>query len=343
VVPVTAVKIIMSSPVPLLSIIVVSYNTKDFTLQTLRSVMAEINQFDSLRNQVEILVVDNNSQDASVSACEQFLAHQTDLASYTVFANPTNGGFSKANNQAIVKSKGEFILLLNSDTIIQAGALNQLLQTFQAHPIEEASAHLASAGATIDRLGLLSPTLLNPDNSIQPQGGDLPNLWTLFVQMSFLDDLPLIGRFFHSTQHTGRAAHANTAIQDLQPLGWIGGTAMMLRRSVIDEIGLLDENIFMYGEDVEYCLRAKHHHWDIAIDSAARVTHFGQASSNSENAILGEFKGYLYIWSKHFPPWQLPILKAILRWGASLRVILYKLRRQTQAVGTYTRALELLK
>lgn len=335
----------MLSQIPLLSVIVVSYNTQDFTLQTLRSVIAEINQSTSLKNQVEIFVVDNNSQDGSVQACEKFLAQQKQLAGFDVFANPTNGGFAKANNQAIAKSKGEFVLLLNSDTIVQPGALEHLLQTFQAHPVDEASAHLASAGETIDRLGLLSPTLLNPDHSIQPQGGDLPNLGTLFVQMSFLDDLPIIGRFFHSTQHTGRAAHTNTATpgNHLQPIGWIGGTAMMIRHSVITEIGLLDENIFMYGEDVEYCLRAKHHHWDMAIDPAARVTHFGQASSSSENAILGEFKGYLYIWSKHFPQWQLPLLRAILRCGAALRVILYKLRGQTQAVGTYTRALELLK
>ncbi len=335
----------MPSHLPLLSIIIVSYNTKDFTLQTLQSVMAEIERSASLRNRVEIFIVDNNSQDDSVEVCEKFLHQQKDLVGYSVLAKKTNGGFAKANNQAMTKSTGEFVLLLNSDTIVQPGALEQLLQTFQAHPIDEASAHLASAGGTIDRLGLLSPTLLNPDNSVQPQGGDLPTLWTLFVQMSFLDDLPIIGRFFHSTQHTGKAAHTSSATPDnyLRPMGWIGGTTMMIRRSVINEIGLLDENIFMYGEDVEYCLRAKHHHWDMAIDSTAFVIHFGQASSSSENAILGEFKGYLYIWSKHFPQWQLPVLRTILRWGAGLRVILYKLLRQTQAVGTYTRALALLK
>jgi GT2 family glycosyltransferase len=223
-----------------------------------------------------------------------------------------------------------------------------LVKTFESHPLDETTAHLSSAGEKIDRLGLLSPTLLNPDGSLQHQGGDLPSLGTVFVQMSFLDDLPLIGQFFKSTQHTGRTGksrqgnQANHQGHGIQVMGWIGGTAMGIRREVIDEIGMLDGNIFMYGEDVEYCLRAKQHHWDVAIDKSAFIKHFGQASSSSENAILGEFKGYLYIWSKHMPNWQLPILKLILGWGALLRMLLYTLRRQAKPVSIYQKALKLL-
>jgi GT2 family glycosyltransferase len=332
-----------------LSIITVSYNTLEYTLQTLRSAVAEIERSPLLKKQTEIFVVDNNSQDGSPAACEKYLAAQTCLASYKVFANKDNLGFAKANNQATKVSTGKYVLLLNSDTITQPGSLEQLVKTFEAYPIQEDTAHLMTAEQKIDRLGLLSPTLLNPDNSLQHQGGDLPNLWTVFVQMSFLDDLPIIGRFFHSTQHTGRTGQqrhgsesAKTA-QPLQVMGWIGGTAMGIRRELIEEIGMLDGNIFMYGEDIEYCLRAKNHHWDIAIDPQAKITHFGQASSSSKNAILGEMKGYLYIWSKHFPAWQLPILKLILRWGAVARILLYKVRGQARPVEIYTEALSIIR
>jgi len=332
-----------------LSIITVSYNTLDYTIQTLKTALTEINSSNLLKDRTEIFVVDNNSHDGSPEACEKFLAASSGLAGYKVFANKDNLGFAKANNQATLVSKGKYILLLNSDTITMPGGLENLVKTFEAHPLAESTAHLASAADKVDRLGLLSPTLLNPDGSLQHQGGDLPSLCSVFVQMSFLDDLPVIGQFFQSTQHTGATGqlrHGKSADPQglgLQTMGWIGGTAMGIRRELIDEIGMLDGNIFMYGEDMEYCLRAKQHHWDIAIDKTAFIKHFGQASSSSENAILGEMKGYLYIWSKHQPSWQLPILKLILGWGASLRILAYWLKRQPKPMSIYQKALSLVR
>lgn len=334
----------MQQSSPVLSIITVSYNTKDFTLQTLQTAVAEIERSALLKNKTEIFVVDNNSSDGSVAACEKFLAKQTVLTSFTVFANKDNLGFAHANNQATKIASGKYLLLLNSDTITQPHALENLIKTFESHPIDETSAHLASAGQQLDRLGLLAPTLLNPDGSLQHQGGDLPSLWSIFVQMSFLDDLPLIGKFFRSTQHTGATGkqrqpdRATDTSTPLKPMGWIGGTALAIRREVIAEIGMLDEAIFMYGEDMEYCLRARQHHWDIAIDQTAQITHFGQASSSSKNAILGEMKGYLYIWAKHFPAWQLPVLKLILKFGALARILVYTLKSQPKAVAIYHEA-----
>lgn len=330
-----------------LSIITVSYNTKELTLQTLKTAVAEINRSKLLKNKTEIFVVDNNSSDGSPAACEAFLKTQTSLSFFKVFANKDNLGFAKANNQATKVAQGAYILLLNSDTITQPGALENLVKTFEAHPVQEVSAHLTSAGDRVDRLGLLAPTLLNPDGSLQHQGGDLPSLWSVFVQMSFLDDLPVIGKLFSSTQHTGATGKhrtGTTAIMQtsIQPMGWIGGTALTIRKALIDEIGMLDEAIFMYGEDMEYCLRAKQHHWDIAIDQTAQITHFGQASSSSKNAILGEMKGYRYIWSKHFPAWQMPLLKLILKFGALARILVYSLKGQAKAVEIYHEALNII-
>lgn len=136
-----------------------------------------------------------------------------------------------------------------------------------------------------------------------------------------LDDIPVIGKWLPSTQHTGwRADLAGFGPStELILKDWVGGTALMIRREVWEEIGLLDEQIFMYGEDIEYCMRARAHHWDIAVAPQAQVIHYGSASSSSVNAIKGEFRGYIYLWAKHKPIWQLSVARLILAVGALLR------------------------
>lgn len=327
-----------------LSIITVSYNTKDLTLQTLRTAIEEINASKLLKDQTEIFVVDNDSKDGSPQACEEFFK-KAKFLHFKVFANKENLGFARANNQATEVAKGEYIILLNSDTITRRGGLSLLVEAMDAHPVQEQSANGVESG-NFDRLGIITPSLLNPDGSLQNQGGSLPSLATIASQMLFLDDLPLIGRFFPSTQHNG---HSGLALHDLDNKNtqliakdWVAGTAMLIRRQLIDEIGMLDGNIFMYGEDQEYCMRARHHHWDIAIHPQARITHFGCASSSSRNAIHGEFKGYLYIFKKHMPAWQLPLLKAILFAGALMRQMIYAFRKQEIPAGIYKDAIKLL-
>ncbi len=299
----------------LLSILIVSYNTKELTLQTLDSIWQELSQNARLCKEVELIVVDNNSHDESVPALKRwFRAHDV---THQLLVNAQNTGFAGANNQAITASSGQYVWLLNSDTIVRPGAIATLLATFQAVPIDDVTAALQGETQVLDRLGILSPQLLNSDGTVQHHGGDLPNLGRLLAQFWFLDDIPVLGRLFGSTQHTGK--RGGTTAQQLYRQGWVGGTAMMIRKEMLAEIGLLDEHIFMYGEDVELCLRAAHHHWDVAVQPRAEVVHIGSASSSSAKAIEGEVKGYIYIWAKHFKPWQMPIAKWIIKIGMLLR------------------------
>jgi len=328
-----------------LSIITVSYNTKDLTLQTLETAIQEINSSKLLKDQTEIFVVDNDSKDGSPKACEDLLK-KLKFPHYKVFANKENLGFARANNQATEVAKGEYIILLNSDTITQKGGLSLLVEAMDKNGISEKTANSSSSGS-FDKLGIIAPTLLNPDGSIQNQGGSLPSLSTVAAQMLFLDDIPFFGKFFPSTQHTGMSDFAFQSYDENTPKliskGWVAGTAMMIRRALIDDIGMLDGNIFMYGEDQEYCMRARHHHWDIAIHPKAKITHFGFASSSSRNAIHGEIKGYLYIWHKHKTAWQLPILKTLIFIGCLLRQMAYKVRKQEVPSAIYKDARALLK
>ncbi|HYD35486.1 MAG TPA: glycosyltransferase family 2 protein [Vitreimonas sp.] len=314
----------------LLSIIILSYNTEKLTLQTLESVIADVNASLPLKNHTEIIVVDNASRDGSVPAIKKIRKAYPKLVE--LIENDQNVGFPKGNNIGINASTGKYILLLNSDTIIKPGALETLVRAFERTPLNETTAYVSSHHGELDRLGIVSAQLFNEDGSVQQQGGSLPTFGALMCHMLLLDDLPIVGGWLPSTQHTGirgrtaeaaRKKHPADPEQTLVQEGWVGGAAMMLKREVVHEIGLLDEGIFMYGEDVEYCLRARAHHWDVAVCPAAHIIHLGSASSSSGNAIKGEFKGYLHIWRKHFSAWQFPLVRLVLQLGALLRWFIF--------------------
>lgn len=307
----------------LLSIIIVSYNTAELTLQMLASVVTDLRRSPKLTHSSEIIVVDNASADDSVSKINS-LSRQLNQSIHgphlTLIQNNKNAGFAKANNQGIQQAQGTYVLLLNSDTIVQPGALRLLVEMMEKQ-------------TTDNKLGILSAQLLNPDGSVQPQGGSFPTLLSLASHMLMLDDVPLIGRLLPSTQHTGLRSTASSSRTKLLKKDWVGATAILIPQTVLAEIGLLDENIFMYGEDVELCLRAHNHHWQAAIHPKATIIHLGSASSSSANALKGELKGYLYIWSKHKPLWQMPMARFLLRLGCRLRVWLFgtMLRNHTRA------------
>lgn len=334
----------------LLSVIIVSYNTMDLTIQALDSLLTEIKDSPLLKKSSEIFVVDNHSRDGSIRAIKEFF-NRAKFRYYQLIVNKKNLGFARANNQALKQAKGQYILLLNSDTIVQKGAIETLVQTFIDHPDQLATASTQDSQEIVDYLGILSPTLINKDGSLQPQGGSHLSLCAIFNQMFFLDDLPVIGKFLPSTQQTGRNRQVNKKqLLDKQRnqtalihRAWVSGAAMMIKKAVIERVGYLDKNIFMYGEDQEFCLRVKNHHFDIAIHPHAQVVHLGNASSSSKNAILGEFQTYLYIWRKHFPVYQQRILPWILRAGAFFRILIYSLTGNQRQATIYREALANIK
>lgn len=297
----------------LLSLIIVSYNTAELTLQALESVVTDLRRSPKLIHNSEIIVVDNASTDDSIVKINGFsrqLHQSVKGPQFQLIQSAANLGFAKANNLGIKKAQGEYVMLLNSDTIVQPGALRILIETFDAQPPSQ-------------RLGILSAQLVNQDGTIQPHGGSFPTLFSLAGHMLMLDDLPLLGQLLPSTQHTGRRQSATTRRNQLVTKDWVGATAVVVPRAVFDEIGLLDENIFMYGEDVELCIRARHHSLTVAIQPLAQVVHLGSASSSSANAVKGELKGYRYIWSKHKPLWQMPLARMLLKLGSRLRIWLF--------------------
>jgi GT2 family glycosyltransferase len=310
-----------------LSIIIINYKTPDLTLQTIESVYQSLTKKSPLANNLEVIVIDNHSQDESLNRLRQL-----SYPHLKIIANQTNAGFGTANNLGFKQATGQYILFLNSDTIVCTGALEKLIAYYQQTWHKQ------------KKLGLLAMQLLNPDGSLQPQGGDLPTLLTVATTMFFLDDLPFLRRFLPSVQHTGRRFNAKlVARRSFIRQGWVAGTAVLTRREHLEDYGGWDENIFMYGEDQELAQRFRQHGLKHGILTSARVTHFGSASSSSKNAILGEIKGYLYYFQKYYPPWQLTVLLAILWFALLIRSLVFALiKKDKKRSHIYGSALSLI-
>ncbi|MBP7843129.1 glycosyltransferase family 2 protein [Candidatus Woesebacteria bacterium] len=318
----------------LLSVIIVSYNTKELTVETVQSIISSTKNSKLLKDNLEIIVVDNNSSDNSVTALKS-LKKELSVPLH-IIENKQNVGFGNANNEGIKKATGTYYLFLNSDTIVKEMALENMVQRF-LHSEKDESAE--------KKLGILTPVLLNIDLTYQPQGGSLPSLTSLFFHMTMLDDLPVIGKLFPSTQHTGKTNRLTLELlahyTELISVDWVGGTAMMISRKAIDTIGPFDQNIFMYGEDTEICIRAKNHNFLVALDPTAHIIHLQNKSSSQENAIRGEYKGYQYIFAKHTNATQAVLAKILLQYGALLRIFVFSfISVNKNKVAVYKRVLK---
>lgn len=297
---------------PVLSIVIVSFNTSKLTVQTVSSIFGSISGGKLRKSELQVIVVDNNSTDGSaVHLKQQF------YGSILLIENQENLGFAKANNQGVNQAEGNYILLLNSDTVVHPGALDSLVSCLESDA----------------NIGIVAANLHNPDGSYQFQGGAIPTLYNIAAWWLW----PLPGII------SGVAPY-----QDPRPIqgkgfitrGWVGGTALCMKRHTFLTLGGFDERIFMYAEDVDLCMRVASLHQKIGICSAAVITHLGSASSTSAHAKLGELKGLVYIFKKHKPFWQLPLLRAILLFGAILRLFYFGiLKGSAPSRGLYVKAM----
>jgi len=284
---------------PHLSIIILSFNTADITVNCLKSIYQDKGLKDI---PFEIIVIDNNSTDDSVSKIKKF--------PITLIQNKTNLGFGKANNQGLKIAKGQYILLLNSDTIILHSAISQSLNWLSGHP----EAHGCTA------------QLLNKDKTIQASGGYFPDLLNVFTWCTGLDDLPFVNNFikpFHP--HTPNFyTHDKFYLKD-HPQDWITGAFMLYRKSIYDKVGGFDENYFMYGEEYEYQYRMhlsfpQSQVWYLI---GPQIIHLGGASALTKtDPIIREYEGVLGFFAKHKPKYQVKIVKFLLKINSFLRSLI---------------------
>ena len=261
----------------------------------------------------EVIVVDNRSSDGSQAMVKK------KFPQVKLILNEANLGFTKANNQGIKIAKGDYVLLLNSDAYLIENSFRKLLD------------RVRSIG---ENFGALGPLLLNEDQSIQQSAGFFPNLPQVFLWMSFIDDLP--GGQLLKPYHVD---HDRFYRQD-QEVDWVTAAAIFVPKNVIQKVGALDEKIFMYGEEVEWCYRIKKAGYKIYFSPVTQIVHIGRGSSQRipTAAFVGEYKAVLYFYGKYKGKVSLQIALILLKIGALIRIILFSLLGRKELSKSYVEA-----
>jgi len=229
-----------------LSIIIVSWNVKEDLLKCMRSI--EKNEPSCT---FEVIIVDNASTDDTVSAIEK------EFPQVVVVANHENRGFAAANNQAIELSHGEYVLFLNPDTILHPNSLDILIRFIDSN----------------EDVGACGPKLLNADGSIQDSVRCFPSFrGALHRHTAF--------KFLGIFKYEYKKWVMNDYSYDIQrDVDQVMGAALMVRRLVTEQVGVMDERFFMYYEEVDLCYRIKQAGWRIVHIPEAVITHIGGGSS----------------------------------------------------------------
>ena len=253
-----------------LSIVIVNYNVVYFLEQCLLSVYQAVRGIDS-----EVFVVDNNSVDGSVEMLqEKFPAVQ-------LIANKENLGFSKANNQAIRQAKGEYVLLLNPDTVVEADTFSKIIAFMDC----------------TDDAGALGVKMVNGKGDFLPESKrSLPLPSVAFYKIFGL------AKLFKKSQRFGKYHLTYLDADEIHSVEVLSGAFMLLRKSVLDNIGLLDEDYFMYGEDIDLSYRIIKSGYKNYYFPQTRIIHYkGESTKKSSiNYVFVFYRAMQIFAKKHF-------------------------------------------
>ena len=238
----------------------------------------------------EIIVVDNASQDSSLEMLSGY-------PQVVVIENDTNVGFAVANNQGMRIARGQYFLLLNSDTIVTDHALATMVAFMRSHP----------------EAGALGCKLLNPDGTLQRSCGMFPTLFTEFLDQTMLHVIfPIykLGYWDYS---------------DAREVDWATGACMLVRRQAIEEIGGLDENIYMFYEDIDWCYRLRKAGWKVFYTPEAEVMHLKGQSSESvlPRMLVIDQQSTYYFFGKHYSRWRVQALRLVTSLGVIVRSVFW--------------------
>jgi N-acetylglucosaminyl-diphospho-decaprenol L-rhamnosyltransferase len=285
-----------------LSVIVVTYNSRDLTLACVASVVAEQKATPSRLLQTELIVVDNGSSDGTTDAVRKAAPEAR------VLVQPANLGFAGGNNVGLAAAQGRYLLLLNSDAEVRPGAFAALVAFMDAHP---------DAGAC-------GPMLVNPDGSLQPTGRDLPTPGTLFLDMTKLYRLWKRDLYVQRGRDYTEVAAA----------GELSAAALLVRRSVYQQVGGLDTGFFFYYEDVDWCKRIGDAGYRIYYVPTAEVMHRWQGTSRSVSTLAyrsGQ-DSLRYYFRKHHGPLAGAAVQVMLAGKEGALLLASALRRNQAGV-----------
>lgn len=274
---------------PIISIIIVNYNVKDFLSNCILSIrQSEVDA------EVEVIVVDNHSYDGSVEMIN------TQFPEVQVIPQEKNFGFAKGVNIGIAAASGNYILILNPDTILEESTLSILLKYLEDHP----------------NVGICGPKIMNADGSIQAScKRSFPTPGVALPKILGLD------RLFPHTRWAGRYNLTYLDPDQIHKVDALSGSFMLIRKQVIETIGNFDEKFFMFGEDLDYCFRTNEAGFEIHYVPLTQIIHY-----KGESVKIAPFDSIRYFYDamslfveKHFSPTTSFVTRLGLKFGIIAR------------------------
>jgi GT2 family glycosyltransferase len=277
------------------SVVIVNWNAGHCLQDCLHSLTG------NTKRRVEIILVDNGSTDGSPEAAQRA------FPDVDIIHTGSNLGFAAANNIGIRKSSGRFVCLINPDVVVHAGCLDRMADYMEQHP----------------SVGMLGPKVLNTDLTLQLSCWRFPSLWSSACRAVALDAV------FPRSLIFGDVLMTSWAHDAIRPVDVLSGCFWMIREETLASVGLLDEDFFMYGEDVDYCRRCWDRGMQIVYHPLATVVHHGGASSSHAPVRfqVENLKGTLRYWRKHHTRRAVNVFSAIS--------LVHQFRRFLQGLAGY--------
>jgi hypothetical protein len=253
----------------------------------------------------EIIVIDNASHDGSVEMLN------TQFPQVLKILNKENVGYGTANNMGLNVAKGKYALMLNSDIDALNGSLDRLFAFAVAHP-----------------KSFVGGKLFNEDGSLQPSCGPMFTLWYVFLMLFCQADKLAITRY--SPNRPKRVS-------------WVSGACLLGTKESFYDVGLFDQGIFMYMDEIEFLYRAARKGYKVFFTPHARFIHTGAASSgNKRSPVKNIFQGFMYFYRKHRGPLEVAVLKFMLNVKATFAIFIGKMTGKTDLVHIYEEGIQLV-
>jgi GT2 family glycosyltransferase len=240
---------LITDEVPDISVVVVNYNTAHLLSELFAALEASRGPL-----KLQVIVVDNASRDGSGDIL------RTTYSTVELIQNQTNVGFGRANNQALPRIRGRYVLLLNTDAFMAPDTLQTTLNFMEAHP----------------RCGVLGVKLVGRDGALQPSCRFFPTPWNVFLARTGLD------RFFPGTRLVDDMSWDHASVRECD---WVPGCYYLVRREVIERVGLFDPRYFLYYEEVDHCRRVRQHNWSVVYYPFTEVVHIGGESAATQGPL----------------------------------------------------------
>ncbi len=258
---------------PEISICIVNFNAKEYLRACLYSIETK-----TTRTSYELIVVDNHSQDGSAEMLRE------EFPEVTLIENDANEGFSRPMNKALKRARGRCYLLLNPDTLFENDVPGLLSAYLDSHP----------------DVGIVGPKVLNPDGTLQaPCKRSEARPRDVFMYFS-----GLAKRFPKDPRFSGYTL-AYLDEDETHNVDGVSGSCMLVRRTLAEQIGYLDERFFAYQEDADYCIRARKAGWKVVYYPDAKIIHFGGKGGSKVKpvqSIIAWHYSYYQYYKKHFAP-----------------------------------------